>query len=118
MGMTGPILNAKLFDLTDQLQHSGSMNVVAGVAVYVWIDYAVSDAYEWGGQDDLFRGLLEPLGLTCCGLGAGWRDIDFGVPSGADLRTIRNTLDVDLGFAFSAKLQQFPVDDTDEGTDV
>jgi hypothetical protein len=93
------------------------MNIVEVEGVYVWIDYEVGDAYEPGEQERIFRDLLEPLGLTYSGsgvsLGTGWRDIDFDVPVGADLHAIRDALDADLGFEFSAEPGYDPDDPND-----
>ncbi|MBQ0819492.1 hypothetical protein KBI52_04545 [Microvirga sp. HBU67558] len=83
------------------------MNIVEVEGVYVWIEYEVSAAIERSEQMQVFRNILEPLGLVYsgsgCALGTGWCDIDFDVPVGTDLHAIRDALDVDLGFAFVAK---------------
>jgi hypothetical protein len=90
------------------------MNIVEVEGVYVWIEYQVSAAFERGEQMQMFRDILEPLGLECsgsgCALGTGWCDIDFKVPVGTDLHAIRDALDVDLGFVFVAEPGYLPED--------
>jgi hypothetical protein len=88
------------------------MNIVEVEGVYVWIEYDASAAYQRSEQMQVFRDILEPLGLVYsgsgCTLGTGWQDISFNVPVGTDLHAIRDALDVDLGFAFVAEPGYLP----------
>ena len=90
------------------------MDVVEVEGLYIWITYEASDAYGSGGQRQVFRDLLEPLGLVYsgsgCSPGSGWEQIDLKVPVGTDLRTIHDALAVDLGFAFVTELEDVSED--------
>jgi hypothetical protein len=85
-------------------------------AYSVWIDYELSSTFEhYTDQENIFRNLLEPLGLDEEGsggaIGSGWRDISFEVPEGADIDILFETLRADLGFDFHVTF------DTDESTE-
>ncbi len=74
-------------------------------ACSVWIDYELSANFQHHtDQENIFRGLLEPLGLdeegSGGGIGSGWRDISFEVPEGTDIDILFETLTIDLGFDF------------------
>jgi hypothetical protein len=94
--------------------------IVGGKGFYLWIDFEISDDFEWSQQEQVFRDLLEPLGLKSSGsgggIGSGCRDIDFDLPSGSDLHAVSHALKTDIGFDFVARLHVLEiVDDEEDG---